>query len=143
MKNFIATFTKSLLFTFTLLLLCFVPVMAQGTVDTTDPGSFIDPKNTSPLLIGITTLLAYFSGVFPGLSKINVTWLRSAVVAVVVVAGAATFKFGFFTKETIEFIVDAIFPNFAYSGFVYEALKAILRLFNVELKSLKPGTTAA
>lgn len=120
------------------MLLATMPAIAQG-VDPNDPGSFIDPNNTSPLLIGLTMLISYFSGAIPALKKINMTWLRTAVVATVVIAGAATFKFGFFTKETVQYLVEGFFPNFAYSGFVYEALKAILKLFNFELKSIKPA----
>lgn len=140
MKNLISVFSKNLLFVTMLMLLFVSSAFGQSTVDPTDPGSFIDPSNTNPLLMGIIMLLSYFAGVIPGLKKINITYVRSAIVAVVAIAGFATFKFGFFTSETVEYLVKGFFPNFAYSGFVYEFIKAALKIFGVEMKSLK--TTA-
>jgi len=137
MKNLFPVFRKNLLVVTMLMMLFAVSVFGQGTVDTTDPGSFIDPNNTNPLLMGVIMLFSYFSGVIPGLKKINVTWIRSAIVAVVAIAGFATFKFGFFTSETVKYLVEGFFPNFAYSGFVYEFIKAALKIFGVEVKSLK------
>lgn len=136
MKNLFA-FRKNLLIVTALMLLFVSSVFAQGTVDPNDPGSFIDPANTNPLLVGVIMLISYFSGVIPGLKNIKITWIRSAVVAVVAVAGFLTLKVGFLNSETVEYIVKAFFPNFAYSGFAYELLKTVFKLFGVDLKSLK------
>lgn len=116
------------------------PVVAYAqatlTLDPTVPGSFTDPGNVSLLATAITTLIAYFSGAVPGLRTIKAAYLRTAVVSLVVVAGAATFKLGFLTEDTFQFVLKNALPNFAYAGILWEGIKFILRLFGIDLKNV-------
>lgn len=94
-----------------------------GVVSYTDPGSFVTPSATNSVEVAITILLGLFAGVIPGLKRIPRTFIRTAASALLVVGGAATFKIGFLTQESFEYIIQQFLPNFAYAGLVYNVLK--------------------
>ena len=74
-------------------------------------------------VVAITILLGLFAGAIPGLKRIPKTFIRSAAAALLVAGGAATFKLGFLTQESFEYVIQQFLPNFAYAGLVYNALK--------------------
>lgn len=94
-----------------------------GVVSYTDPTSFVTPSATSSVEVAITILLGLFAGAIPGLKRIPKTFIRSAAAALLVAGGAATFKLGFLTQESFEYVIQQFLPNFAYAGLVYNALK--------------------
>jgi len=92
-------------------------------VNYNDPTSFVTPSATDGVEVAVTILLGLFAGAIPGLKSIPKTFLRSGAAAILVVAGAATFKLGFFTQESFEYVIAQFLPNFAYAGLIYNALK--------------------
>lgn len=94
-----------------------------GVVTYTDPTSFVTPEATNSVEVAITILLGLFAGAIPGLKRIPRAFIRSAAAALLVVGGAATFKLGFLTPESFEYIMNKFLPNFAYAGLIYNALK--------------------
>lgn len=109
------------------------------TLDPAVPGSYTDPGNVGMLTVAVTTILAYLSGVFPGLRNIKAGYLRTGIVSFIVLIGAATFKLGFLNENSVQFILDNFFPNFAYAGMVWEAIKFVARLLGTNLKNLSPA----
>lgn len=116
-----------------------------AVVNYTDPGSFVTPSATNSVEVAITILIGLFAGAIPGLKSIPKTFVRSGAAALLVVAGAATFKLGFLTQESFEYVFAQFLPNFAYAGIIYNALKLGLpfigRLFGKEwsfFQSIKP-----
>lgn len=115
-------------------------------VDYNDPASFVTPSATNSVEVAITILLGLFAGAIPGLKKIPRTFIRSAASALLVVGGAATFKLGFLTQESFEYVFAQFLPNFAYAGLIYSTFKYLLPLigswFGQEwtfFKSIKPA----
>ena len=94
-----------------------------GVVNATDPASFVTPSATNTVEVAITILLGLFAGAIPGLRSIPKTFIRTAAAGLLVVGGAATFKLGFLTQESFEYVIQQFLPNFAYAGLVYNALK--------------------
>ncbi len=94
-----------------------------GVVSYTDPTSFVTPAATNSVEVAITILLGLFAGVIPGLKRIPRTFIRTAAAGLLVVGGAATFKLGFLTQESFEYVIQQFLPNFAYAGLVYNVLK--------------------
>lgn len=92
-------------------------------VNYADPVSFVTPEATNNVEVAVTILLGLFAGVIPGLKSIPKTFVRSGAAALLVVAGAATFKLGFLTQESFEYVFAQFLPNFAYAGIIYNALK--------------------
>jgi len=129
-------------------LLLFAVAFAQIAVAQTvpapvleNPSDYVNPENVLNLQCAltalVTVLVGYFSALIPGLKMIGNKAVRIIVTSLVIVAGAGAFKFGFLTKETFEFAVLGFLPNFGGSAFVYEALKFLLGLFGVNLKTLQ------
>ncbi|MBK9338802.1 MAG: hypothetical protein IPM98_20620 [Lewinellaceae bacterium] len=94
-----------------------------GVVSYTDPTSFVTPSATDSVEVAITILLGLFAGAVPGLKRIPKTFIRSAAAALLVAGGAATFKLGFLTQESFEYVIQQFLPNFAYAGLIYNVLK--------------------
>ncbi len=114
--------------------------------DPNDPTSFISPEATSGVEVAITILLGLFAGLIPGLRSIKMSFVRSAAAALLVIAGAGTFKLGFLTPESFEYVLKQFLPNFAYAGLIYNALKYLLPMVGGWLgkewnffKSVKPA----
>lgn len=115
-------------------------------VSPSDPLSFVTPQATNSLEIAITMILGLFAGIIPGLRSIPRTFIRTAAAALLVVAGAATFKLGFLTPESLEYAIGQFLPNFAYAGLLYNLLRYLLPLIGTWLgkdwsffKSIKPS----
>ena len=94
-----------------------------GVVNYGDPASFVTPEATNSVEVAITVLLGLFAGAFPGLKRIPTTFVRSAAAALLVAGGAATFKLGFLSAGSFEYVLQQFLPNFAYAGLVYNVLK--------------------
>lgn len=94
-----------------------------GVVSYTDPASFVTPSATDSVEVAITILLGLFAGAIPGLKRIPQKFIRSAAAALLVAGGAATFKMGFLTQESFEYVIQQFLPNFAYAGLIYNVLK--------------------
>ena len=118
-------------------------------VDFNNPVSFVSPEATSSVEVAITILIGLFAGAIPGLKNIKMTFVRSAASAILVVAGAATFKLGFLTQESFEYAIAQFLPNFAYAGLIYNVIKYGLpilgNVFGKDwsfFKSVKPNHAA-
>lgn len=154
--KFMRNYLKS---TFTLLMLATVGVCSLfagpdslgavvdslGVVDYADPTSFVTPDATNAVEVAITILLGLFAGAIPGLKRIPRTFIRSAAAALLVVGGAATFKLGFLTADSFEYVINQFLPNFAYAGLIYNLLKYVIPVIGSLLgkdwaffRSLKP-----
>ncbi|MFN0012980.1 MAG: hypothetical protein ACKVU2_00400 [Saprospiraceae bacterium] len=94
-----------------------------GVVSYTDPASFVTPAATDSVEVAITILLGLFAGAIPGLKRIPQKFIRSGAAALLVAGGAATFKMGFLTQESLEYVIQQFLPNFAYAGLIYNVLK--------------------
>ncbi len=117
-----------------------------GVVNFDDPTSFVTPSATNSVEVAITILLGLFAGAIPGLRRIPKTFIRSGAAALLVVGGAATFKMGFLTQESFEYVINQFLPNFAYAGLIYNVLKYGVPVFGKVLgkdwnffQSVKPG----
>lgn len=129
------------------MMLAIMPAMAQSVVDPTtvvdhaNPLSFVTQSAVDALTVALTVILAFFSGAIPALKNINAGFLRALASGIIIVAGTATFKFGFLNQESVDFVFKSFLPNFAYSGLIWEAIKFAFKLAGVELKNYTPNTT--
>ena len=117
-----------------------------GLVNYSDPASFVSPAATNSVEVAITILLGLFAGAIPGLRRIPKTFVRTGAAALLVAGGAATFKLGFLTPESFEYVIRQFLPNFAYAGLIYNILKFGLPLAGKIwgkdwsfFQSIKPG----
>lgn len=146
MKNFIyraclATITAMAVFIFMpLSAFAFGPdSLAVVGVDYSNPSSFVSPENVNALTVAVMVIAGFLSGLIPQLKNIKQGLLRTVISGFIVVAGAATFKFGFMTEDTLKFVLASFLPNFAYSGVTYEILKTVLKLLGINIKKEVPA----
>lgn len=122
--------------------------MAQSVIDTTlvnpsDPASIVAAPATNALTYSVTVILTFLSLLIPGIKNIKAGVLRAAVTGFVVILGAATWKFGFFTEDSLQYLLSGLLPNFAYSGVIWEILKFLLGKLGVDVKAIQPGALPA
>ena len=113
-------------------------VLAQDTIDVGSPETYVGSDNLGVLQVALTVLLSYLTSMFPALSRFK-PYLRAAAVALLVTGAFVIFKIGAANEETFKVILATFLPNFAYSGFAWEALKWLLGLLGVNIKPPTPA----
>lgn len=107
------------------------------------PETIVSTGSIEALAAAITLIVTYFSGVIPGLKNVKSGVIRAVAVGLMVVFAVVQFKFGWLSKESVTAILAILAPTFAYSGFAWEVIKALLGLFKVDVKSTMPGARNA
>ena len=96
------------------------------------PVDIVGDAAISLLLMGVTTLIAYFSKVIPVLGLIPEIKIRAGVAAAALIVGVAVFKGGFFGSDTFPFVTNtlllvlAAFGVGGSSGWLYDLLRKLL-----------------
>lgn len=103
------------------------------------PETIVSTGNIEALAAAITLIITYFSGVIPGLKNVKSGVIRAVAVGLVVVVAVVQFRFGWLGQESVTAILAILAPTFAYSGFAWEIIKALLGLFKVDVKATMPG----
>lgn len=83
-----------------------IPEIQQLPYET--PSELVSDASVTALLALVTSFLAYFSKLLPGLGRIPEIKVRAFTLALIVVIGAAKFQLGFFGSTTLSFVLNAI-----------------------------------
>ena len=113
-------------------------LLAQDTIDVSDPSTYVGEGNLNLLQVALTVLLSYLTGLFPSLAKFK-PYVRAGAVALLITGAFVIFKIGAFNEESFKLVLATFLPNFAYSGFAWEALKWLLGLLGVNIKPPTPA----
>lgn len=128
---------KALFLFFAAMFAAILPAYSQDVQ--ADPAAAVTDESIAAMTAAITLFITYFSGLIPGLKNIKSGVIRAIAVGVVVVFAVIEFRFGWFTKDSFDAILQTLAPTFAYSGFAWEVIKTLLGFFKIDLKAMQPG----
>jgi len=115
----------------------FAQAPAIDTTLTSDPATIVTLQSIEALTVSITLILTYLSSLIPGIKKIKAPLIRAIAVGIIVVIAVVEFKFGWFTQDAFNAIINTLLPTFAYSGLAWQLLKTILGFAGIDLVSIQ------